>query len=374
MDFAKSMVSSPGPSSSSNLSLVAPSSDEDNNGLRALNVIASNEALMNELGCEAKGLVESHIPRSNTITPSSLCVIFASYASLSFVYATPNQKYSNRNGVFHHNDFIGKEFGVKVPSRCSDGFVYIMRPTVELWAHSLNHRTQICHPLDQSVVTLNLHLKPGSIVLESGTGSGAMSHALSRAVAPNGKVWSYEFNKVRAETANEEFKKNGVDNICTCEHRDVCGEGFGESCGDGGADGIFLDLPEPWTATEHALRKLRPDGRLCSYSPCIEQTQRFVKTLSDSCHSVTTIEVRLKEFCVDTLPALPMEISMPFYYGTEKVDKARKDKVKAEEERKKKEAEEGEQPKRKKIRTRPAAEMRGHTAFLTFATKSVPLK
>ena len=65
---------------------------------------------------------------------------------------------------------------------------------------------------------------------------------------------------------------------------------------------------------------------------------------------------------------------MPFYYGTEKVDKARKDKVKAEEERKKKEAEEGEQPKRKKIRTRPAAEMRGHTAFLTFATKSVPLK
>ncbi|GMH85671.1 hypothetical protein TL16_g10304 [Triparma laevis f. inornata] len=187
MDFAKPPLPSSGPTAEANLKLVpAPSTVKT---VDELNIVASNEALIAELGQEMEGLIEHHIPRSNTITPNSLCVIFSSYASLSFVYSTPNSIYSNRNGVFHHNDFIGKQFGVKVPSRCSDGFVFILRPTVELWAHSLNHRTQICHPLDQSVVVSHLYLSPNAVVLESGTGSGAMSHALSRAVAPHGKVW-----------------------------------------------------------------------------------------------------------------------------------------------------------------------------------------
>lgn len=58
-------------------------------------------------------------------------------------------------------------------------------------------------------------------------------------------------------------------------HRDVCagrakGGGFGEEL-DGKADAVFLDLPEPWLAVEHARLALKGGKKVCSYSPCIEQ-------------------------------------------------------------------------------------------------------
>lgn len=60
-------------------------------------------------------------------------------------------------------------------------------------------------------------------------------------------------------------------------HRDVCaarpdGGGFGQEL-DGEADAVFLDLPEPWLAVEHAKVALKPGKKLCSYSPCIEQVR-----------------------------------------------------------------------------------------------------
>jgi tRNA (adenine57-N1/adenine58-N1)-methyltransferase catalytic subunit len=38
-------------------------------------------------------------------------------------------------------------------------------------------------------------------VLESGTGTGAMSHSLMRAVSPSGHLHTFEFNETRATLA-----------------------------------------------------------------------------------------------------------------------------------------------------------------------------
>lgn len=61
--------------------------------------------------------------------------------------------------------------------------------------------------LDCSVVTLMLDVKPGDVVVESGTGSGSMTISLARAVYPSGHVYTYEYNTVRAKMAAEEFTK-----------------------------------------------------------------------------------------------------------------------------------------------------------------------
>ena len=103
-----------------------------------------------------------------------------------------------------------------------------------------------------------------------------MTHALARCVGPTGRVMSYEFNGSRASVATAEFERNGVSPYVSCTHADVCTDGF-PGAPDRGADAVFLDLPEPWRAMGHARDKLKPDGRVCSYSPCIEQTQRFVE-------------------------------------------------------------------------------------------------
>ena len=360
------------------------------------------------------------LPPSSTIEPSSLVVVFESFDSLNFVYATPGEVFYNKNGHFHHDDFIGKPYGCKIRSRNNRGlgFLYLLRPTPELWARSLNHRTQIVHELDSAMVVFNLNLRPNMVVCESGTGSGAMSHCIMRAVAPHGKLHTYEFNQVRANTAREEFKRNGVDHVVKVHWRDVCGKpqsneseekksthgteneeedalefgSGGFDIGPAAAHAIFLDLPEPWLAIPHAAHTIKPNGTICSYSPCMEQTQRTAQAMKEyGFHSLKTIEVRLREHYVDdvqleTVPAvkLPRDLNVNTYVpgepapetskagpsGTPSPESESSDKLSDKND-------EGQplQKKRKILCARPFSNMRGHTAFLTFANagnKSYP--
>ena len=295
------------------------------------------------------------LPPSSKILPSSLVVIFESFDSLNFVYAKPGEVFHNRNGHFHHDDFINKPYGCKIRSRNNQGvgFVYLLKPTPELWQRSLNHRTQIVHELDASLITFELNLRPNMVVCESGTGSGALSHCIMRTIAPYGKLHTFEFNHARVIAAREEFKKNGVDHLVDVHWRDVCGkpksckEGKSgtlsnnnhvddgdseETIGVGGfdiggakADAIFLDLPKPWLAIPHAAYTIKPYGNLCSYSPCIEQSQQTIQEMKKyGFHSIKTIEVRLREHYVDEVTMdraptmkLPREPVIPYIPGTQ---------------------------------------------------------
>lgn len=46
-------------------------------------------------------------------------------------------------------------------------------------------------------------------MLESGTGSGSMSHSLARAVHPSGHLYTFEYHEERSKIAAEEFENNG---------------------------------------------------------------------------------------------------------------------------------------------------------------------
>ncbi len=154
----------------------------------------------------------------------------------------------------------------------------LFKPHISLVYQYLQTRTQIVNEVDASVVTMMLDVYPGCKVVESGTGSGCMTLSLARAVYPDGHVYSFEYNKVRAETATEEFKKLHVNDLITVTWRDVCGKYLNEDDGGGfgrvaekSIDAVFLDLPEPWLALDHAKKVLKPGRNICCYSPCIEQ-------------------------------------------------------------------------------------------------------
>lgn len=71
------------------------------------------------------------------------------------------------------------------------------------------------------------------------------------------------------QVASEEFTRHGFGERVSVQHRDVCEEGFGVQ---GVADAVFLDLPKPWEALPHAVTAMKMSGgRICSFSPCIEQ-------------------------------------------------------------------------------------------------------
>src|SRR5271154_4883622 len=128
-------------------------------------------------------------------------------------------------------------------------YVYLLRPTPELWTLCLPHRTQIVYTPDTSFILGKLCVRPGTICIEAGTGSGSFTHALARQVSPGGKVLTFEFHEKRHELNCMEFKYHGLDDIVIAQHRDVCADGFDVS--PSSPDCAFLDLPSPWEAIPH---------------------------------------------------------------------------------------------------------------------------
>ncbi|XP_022699153.1 tRNA (adenine(58)-N(1))-methyltransferase catalytic subunit TRMT61A-like isoform X3 [Varroa jacobsoni] len=197
------------------------------------------------------------------------------------------ETFQTKYGAMRHNDVIGRPYGSRIAVK--NGFVHCLWPTPELWTLALPHRTQILYTRDITLTTFQLDLRPGSVVVESGTGSGSMTHSLARAVAPHGKVYTFDFHLVRSEMAQKEFSSHGLNDIVICAHRDVCTDGFGLT---GVADAVFLDLPHPWLAVHHAIQALKDTGgRICSFSPCIEQVQKTCDRLRElRCVELTTME------------------------------------------------------------------------------------
>lgn len=95
------------------------------------------------------------------------------------------------------------------------GWGYVLQPTPELWTLTLPHRTQIIYTPDISMILFQLEVKPGSIVVESGTGSGSLSHSFLRAVKPYGHLHTFDFHEQRCEIARQEFETHGLSDLVT---------------------------------------------------------------------------------------------------------------------------------------------------------------
>ncbi|RXK35687.1 hypothetical protein M231_07060 [Tremella mesenterica] len=207
---------------------------------------------------------------------------------------TPGDTFHNKFGRYAHNDMIGVKFGSKLHSPSpQSGYIYLLRPTPELWTLSLPHRTQILYMPDIAYITMRLGVRVGGTVIEAGTGSGSMTHSLSRSVGPRGEVYSYEYHETRYKTANVEFTNHRLDNV-KLSHRNVCKDGFGDVSD---VEAVFLDLPAPWDAIPHVMKILRPDiiTKICCFSPCLEQVLKTVSTLrAEGFSDVSTQEVLVR--------------------------------------------------------------------------------
>lgn len=200
------------------------------------------------------------------------------------------------------------------------GFVYILPPTPEIWTSSLPHRTQVVYTPDYSYVLQRIRARPGSRLIEAGSGSGSFTHASARAVydgetgfhdstGPTGKVFSFEFHEQRFEKMKKEISEHGLDRTVEINHRDVYKDGFLVDGKSPEADAVFLDLPAPWLALPHLSRRRVKTGSemegiqtgaegncedeekwisplnpkrsayICTFSPCIEQVTRTVSEM-----------------------------------------------------------------------------------------------
>ena len=162
------------------------------------------------------------------ISLGDLVIVYEDYKTMKHVHVKAGAVYHNNFGSFPHDAMVGRRFGHKMESHNGHGFVHLLPPTAELWTASLTHRTQILYIADISMICLQLELLPGHRVIEAGTGSGSLSHALARSVGPAGHLFTYEFNEAESranatrrvlECECERFGNlNGVGIVCSQSH------------------------------------------------------------------------------------------------------------------------------------------------------------
>ncbi|MFQ5762641.1 MAG: tRNA (adenine-N1)-methyltransferase [Candidatus Bathyarchaeia archaeon] len=188
-------------------------------------------------------------------------------------------------GYVKHDDIIGSTYGSNVRSSMETAFI-ALRPLLRDYLVKIARRTQIMYPKDIAIVLLYGNVLPGSVVVEAGTGSGALTAALAAHVRPNGKVYTYEVRPEFIEIAKRNLNRLGLTPYVELKNMDAT-QGFDVTS----VDTVVLDMATPWLAVPHARRTLRGGGVLVSFSPTIDQV---IKT-ADALHEAGFVALETSE-------------------------------------------------------------------------------
>lgn len=177
-----------------------------------------------------------------------------------------------------HDAIIGRQDGTIVV--LSGGKKMLaLRPTFGDYVLKMPRGAQVLYPKDLALIPMWADVYPGARVFEAGTGSGALTMALLRAVGPKGLVVTYDMREDFARTAllNIDRYMGPVPNLVAL--RKNAYEGIEPSDDGLPFDRVVLDLPEPWQVVPHAANALRSGGIYLSFVPTVPQVVQTVQAL-----------------------------------------------------------------------------------------------
>ncbi|MFH1772152.1 MAG: tRNA (adenine-N1)-methyltransferase [Candidatus Omnitrophota bacterium] len=237
----------------------------------------------------------------------------------NFLLKAGEKGFHTDKGSIQADSILGKEYGEKAQTNLGAVF-YLLRPTLFELTKRVRRLTQIIYPKDIGIILSRAHIYPGARVIESGTGSGALTTALAQFVRPNGKVYTYERNIEFYNNAKKNLEKNGLSEWVEFKHREVIDE-YDEK----DADFVMIDIGSPWELIDAAYKVLKGGCRLATICPTFEQLTRMVFTLEEKGFvNIESMEVFVRKILV------------------------------------------------RRGKTRPEQRIPSHTGFLVFATKTLP--
>jgi len=206
-------------------------------------------------------------------------------------------------GVVAHDDLIGLPEGSWV--RSSKGSALrALRPTAADWTVKAPRGAQVVYPKDQAMIVSLADVGPGSVVVEAGAGSGALTSALLRAVGDHGRVISFELRDEHADVAERNVVERFGGHPPNWELRrgDVSDGLAATPC-----DRLVLDLLEPGVVLAAAAESLRPGGIVCAYTPTVPQVMRLHEVFSsdERWGLAETVETLVRGWHVDGLSVRP---------------------------------------------------------------------
>ncbi|MBN1316263.1 MAG: tRNA (adenine-N1)-methyltransferase [Anaerolineales bacterium] len=196
---------------------------------------------------------------------------------------TPGQTLQTHHGVLRHDDLIGLPLGSVVHSHLGHPY-YLLTPSWDDLIRDIRRGSQIVYPKDMGYILMKMSVRPGSRIVEAGTGSGALAACFASIVMPAGHVYSYEMRTDMQTLARKNLEKLGLDQYVTLKLRDIA-DGFDET----DADALFLDVPAPWHYLQQAHAALRGGGFFGAILPTANQVIELLYYLPRS--NFTFIEV-----------------------------------------------------------------------------------
>jgi tRNA (adenine57-N1/adenine58-N1)-methyltransferase len=175
-------------------------------------------------------------------------------------------------GVANLGKLLEASFGDRVTLAAKE--FTALRPSVLDSIETMERKAQIIVPKDAAFIILHCDIGSGSLVVEGGSGSGALTTALAWAVAPDGKVVSYDNRDEHQTVARRNIERAGLSALVEWRQGDLT-KGIDET----GVDAMVLDIPNPWDAVDTAARALRKGGHLATYSPTANQVETTVNAL-----------------------------------------------------------------------------------------------
>ncbi|MBU1077509.1 MAG: tRNA (adenine-N1)-methyltransferase [Spirochaetes bacterium] len=222
--------------------------------------------------------------------------------------STPKRRYITRvekgksfftkQGVLKFNDIIGQEFGTKVDTH------YVLKPSLnDFILYGLKRETQIIYPKESGQIILKLDLANGMKVFECGTGSGALSLFLARAIEPDGVLFTYEKEKVFYQNAKMNIENAGSGKNIKFFNHDI-EKGIDEK----DFDAAFVDLKEPHKYIEWLRTILKKGSVLGMLVPTTNQVSAILKKCEKHFFDIQIIEVLMREYIPNPTRLRPKDI------------------------------------------------------------------
>jgi tRNA (adenine57-N1/adenine58-N1)-methyltransferase len=184
--------------------------------------------------------------------------------------------FHSHSGMLPHDDVLGQSEGTRVETTGGMALT-AFRPRFADYVLKMPRGAQVVYPKDLGPILIYADIYPGARVLEAGTGSGALTGALCRAVGSDGRVVSYE--------VRDEHRERGTKNLEGLFGKlppwlEVRAGDIAEVAGTGERfDRCVLDVPEPWGTFPALQEVLEPGAVLGCFLPTTIQVHELVLAL-----------------------------------------------------------------------------------------------
>lgn len=176
-------------------------------------------------------------------------------------------------GSLAHDDCIGNQWGSQVFSHLGNPF-FLVQPSLGDLITTIRRTTQILYPKDIGFILVSMGIGPGDHVIETGTGSGAMTTALAFTVGPHGHVTTYEVREEMQTLARENLKGLGLEDRVTFKLADIK-DGIDER----NMRALFMDIPTPEQFITQVRAALIPGGFFGCIVPTMNQLMKLIPVL-----------------------------------------------------------------------------------------------